>query len=67
MSQSVTKPIEIMQVNEHVVSCEGTGGQLGHPKVYLRIPGKLGGPDQTSCPYFSRLFVLSGTPVAEAH
>jgi uncharacterized Zn-finger protein len=67
MSQIVTKPIEIMQVNDYVVSCEGTGGQLGHPKVYLRIPGMLGGPDQTACPYCSRLFVLSGAPVAEAH
>jgi uncharacterized Zn-finger protein len=67
MSQTVTKPIEIMQVNEYVVSCEGTTGQLGHPKVYLRLPQVLGGPDEAVCPYCSRLFILSGEPVAAGH
>jgi uncharacterized Zn-finger protein len=67
MSQTVTKPIEVMQVHERVVSCEGTSGQLGHPKVYLRLPQMFGGPEQAVCPYCSRLFILSDEPVAEAH
>jgi uncharacterized Zn-finger protein len=67
MSQTVTKPIEVMQVNEHVASCEGSGSQLGHPKVYLRLPQQLGGPNEAVCPYCSRLFILSGEPVAAGH
>lgn len=63
----MTKAIEICQVHERVVSCEGAAGASGHPKVYLRLPQHLGGPDQALCPYCSRLFVLSGAPVAEAH
>ncbi|GAB0114904.1 zinc-finger domain-containing protein [Acidisoma sp. C75] len=61
------KAIEMREVSNRVVSCEGTGGQLGHPKVYLRLPAVLNGPDQVQCPYCSRLFVLSGEPVAEGH
>lgn len=67
MSQTVTKPIEILQVNEHVTSCEGPGGQLGHPKVYLRLPQVLGGPAQAVCPYCSRFFILSGEPAPAGH
>lgn len=68
MSQTVTKPIEVMQVHERVVSCEGSGGQLGHPKVYLRVQAPLGhDTTQIACPYCSRLFVLSGAPMAEGH
>lgn len=69
MNQTVTKPIEVLQVNELVVSCEGgTGGQLGHPKVYLHMQGPLGAPaTQVVCPYCSRLFILSGEPVAAGH
>lgn len=59
--------IEVREVSTRVVSCEGSGGRLGHPKVYLPIPAVLDGPDQVTCPYCSRLFVLSGEPVAEAH
>jgi len=35
------------------VSCEGSGGALGHPKIWLNI-----GPDgRVVCPYCSRQFV----------
>jgi uncharacterized Zn-finger protein len=67
MSQTMLKPIEVEQVNTHVVSCEGTSGQLGHPKVFLRLPQMLGGPAQAVCPYCSRLFILSGDALAEGH
>lgn len=68
MSQTVTKPIDVLQVNERVVSCEGSGGQLGHPKVYLHMQGPLGGEArQVVCPYCSRLFVLVGEPVGQGH
>ena len=68
MSQTVTKPIEVLQVNETVVSCDGGGGRLGHPKVYLHMQGPLGtAARQVICPYCSRLFVLTGDPVSEGH
>jgi uncharacterized Zn-finger protein len=68
MSQTVTKPIEVLQVNERVVTCEGSGGRLGHPKVYLHMQGPLGTEArQVVCPYCSRLFLLTGDPVAEGH
>ena len=38
------------------VACDGGGGHLGHPAVYLNL-----GPDgQVVCPYCSRRFILSG-------
>ena len=37
------------------VSCDGGGGALGHPKVYLH----LGVDDHKAvCPYCSKVFVL---------
>ncbi len=68
MSQTVTKPIEVLQVNERVVSCDGGMGRLGHPKVYLHMQGPLGGEArQVVCPYCSRLFLLTGERAHEGH
>jgi uncharacterized Zn-finger protein len=68
MSQTVTKPIEVLQVNERVVSCDATGGPLGHPRVYLHMQGPLGTEArQVTCPYCSRLFMLVGEPAHEGH
>lgn len=38
------------------VSCDGGGGTLGHPRVYLNI----GAAADIVCPYCSRRFVLAG-------
>jgi uncharacterized Zn-finger protein len=47
------QPFEIVHVDSSVVACNGDGGALGHPKVYLNL-----GPDgKVECPYCSRLFV----------
>jgi uncharacterized Zn-finger protein len=68
MSQSVTKPIEVVQVSERVVTCEGGLGRLGHPKVYLHMQGPLGTEaHQVVCPYCSRVFVLTGEPATAGH
>jgi uncharacterized Zn-finger protein len=68
MSQTVTKPIEVLQVSEPVVSCDGGGGRLGHPKVFLHMQGPLGTEArQVVCPYCSRLYLLTGDPVSEGH
>jgi uncharacterized Zn-finger protein len=45
--------IERIEVDSRVVACDGGGGALGHPRVFLRIEGQ-----QIFCPYCSRLYVL---------
>ncbi len=50
------QPFETITVDSQVVACNGGGGPLGHPRVYLNL-----GPDgRVECPYCSRLFVLRG-------
>ncbi|HEX3399642.1 MAG TPA: zinc-finger domain-containing protein [Acetobacteraceae bacterium] len=46
-------PTEIIDVDEPVVACDGGGGTLGHPRVFLRIEDH-----EVMCPYCSRLYVL---------
>ena len=46
---------ETVSVDTATVDCDGGGGALGHPKVYLNLdPG--GAAD---CPYCGRHFVLA--------
>ncbi|MCI5050250.1 MAG: zinc-finger domain-containing protein [Rickettsiales bacterium] len=51
---SDVKPFEVISVDRMEIQCDGGGGPLGHPRVYLHI-------DQASaevlCPYCSRLYV----------
>jgi uncharacterized Zn-finger protein len=51
----MAEPVEIIQVDTTHVSCDGGGGALGHPKVYLQIKESLG---QLDCPYCGRRYVL---------
>ena len=44
------------------VACDGGGGPLGHPKVYLN----MGDEGEIVCPYCSRHFVLKRDEAAEA-
>jgi uncharacterized Zn-finger protein len=37
------------------VSCDGVGGALGHPRVYL----EMGEDNKVECPYCDRKFVLA--------
>ena len=50
----MTEPFEIITVDTDRVACDGGGGPLGHPKVYLN----LGAEGRVECPYCSRLYVL---------
>jgi lipoprotein-anchoring transpeptidase ErfK/SrfK len=34
-------PYETIEVTTHSVACNGGGGALGHPKVYLHLDGEL--------------------------
>jgi uncharacterized Zn-finger protein len=45
---------EIIEVDDTRVACDGGGGTLGHPRVYL----EMGERDFVECPYCDRRFVL---------
>jgi uncharacterized Zn-finger protein len=47
------QPFETIYVDTMVAACNGGGGPLGHPKVYLN----LAADGKVECPYCSRLFV----------
>ncbi len=47
---------ETIEVSTLEVACDGGGGALGHPKVYLHIDHGHG--DSVTCPYCSRTYVL---------
>ena len=55
-------PFEIIRVNAKRVSCDGGGGALGHPRVWLH----LGEEDQVQCTYCSRLYVMEGSDADQA-
>lgn len=56
-------PVETIYVDDRVAACDGGGGPLGHPRVFLRIEDR-----QVVCPYCSRLFVLNpGAGHASGH
>ena len=44
-------------VTTHRVSCDGGGGALGHPKVFLEI----GSDGQVVCGYCDRRYILKGS------
>lgn len=55
---------ETVIVEHSRVSCDGGGGALGHPKIFLQM-----GPNrQVDCPYCDKRFVLKdGVPLGGAH
>ncbi len=57
------EPPETIEVSEHSVSCDGGGGALGHPKVYMTI-GQTG---FVECPYCDKKFVLKEGADAAGH
>jgi len=55
------EPVEIAEVDTPKVACEGEGGALGHPRVYLNMGDKR----EIDCPYCGRQFRLKeGTKAA---
>ena len=56
---------ETIEVEQMTVSCDGGGGALGHPNVYLHLDDDT---LEVVCPYCSRRFVLKeGAAVAASH
>jgi len=54
---SALPPPETITVHSRRVACDGVGGALGHPRVWI----ELGGDDVGECPYCDRRFVLAGS------
>ncbi len=50
----MTEMFEQIVVGTEVVCCNGDGGTLGHPAVYLNLTPK----GEVTCPYCSRQYVL---------
>ena len=48
-------PPEVIVVRSRRVACDGVGGALGHPRVYL----EMGEGDFVECTYCDRRFVLA--------
>jgi uncharacterized Zn-finger protein len=54
-------PPEVVRVKSRRVACDGVGGALGHPRVYI----ELGEAGAAECGYCDRRFVLTGGEGAE--
>lgn len=48
------EPPEIIEIDSPETACDGGGGALGHPKVYLN----MGSDEFVECPYCDRRFVI---------
>lgn len=57
---------EIIHTESAQVNCDGGGGALGHPRVYLQIKPEVG---EIECPYCSQRYVLkqNAQTKAETH
>ncbi len=56
------KPQETVQVESTTIACNGGGGSLGHPRVWLN----MGDKHLVDCPYCGRHFVLKEGAAAHA-
>ena len=54
MATNAPEPPETIEVTDTTISCDGGGGALGHPKVWLNARGK----GAVDCPYCDRRYVL---------
>ncbi|HET7084028.1 MAG TPA: zinc-finger domain-containing protein [Rhizomicrobium sp.] len=51
---------EVVETDNTRVACDGGGGALGHPKVYL----EMGDEHFVECPYCDKRFVLKPGPTS---
>lgn len=47
-------PPEIRHVTQRRISCDGQGGALGHPRIWLEIDAR----NYIDCPYCDRRYIL---------
>lgn len=57
------EPPETEEVETEIVPCDGGGGALGHPRVFLNMEGK----GAIDCPYCDKRFVLKKGASAGGH
>ena len=53
---------EVITVATATLACDGGGGALGHPRVFLN----LGAENAIDCPYCGRRYVLAGAAEGQA-
>ena len=59
---AIIPPPEEITVSTKRVACDGGGGALGHPLVYM----DMGEDDHVECGYCDRRFALSANPKPES-
>jgi len=47
------EPPEVIEITGKSIACDGGGGALGHPKVFLTLDAD----GSVECPYCDRMFV----------
>ncbi len=52
------EPPETIYVDERIVGCDGGGGALGHPSVYLNLEAS----GTVDCPYCGRRYIIRSAP-----
>lgn len=64
MGEAPMEPPETIEVEEAAIACDGGGGALGHPRVWLHLDSE----GRVDCPYCGRRFVLKdGAGLRPAH
>jgi uncharacterized Zn-finger protein len=64
MAKPAPQPPETIEVETKTVSCDGGGGALGHPRIYMN----LSVDGRAECGYCDRLFILKpGLKLSDAH
>jgi uncharacterized Zn-finger protein len=63
MSRNTSPPPETIEVNSTTVACDGDGGALGHPRVFINLRKDGTG----ECGYCDRKFVLRAEAKAGGH
>ncbi len=61
--KSVPPPPETVEVHTKRVACDGVGGSLGHPRIWL----EMGDEDYIDCGYCDRRFVFKGDAGTHGH
>lgn len=56
-------PPEVIETTKTRIACDGGGGALGHPRVWLQIDPEVG---YVECGYCDRKYVLKPGAQAEA-